>query len=102
MAYEPSFERTDIIEALCMEIAELVGMLSPQAPLSTRHTMRRELRIRTIYSSLVHLPLRVRVLPPLFRWEWPDGKALAHAAVVAVAPGAGLGAHRVRDQEAAG
>lgn len=32
MPYEPSFERTDAIDALCMEIAELVGMLSPQAP----------------------------------------------------------------------
>ena len=53
MAYEPSFERTDVIDALCMEIAELVGMLSPQAPLSTNPTLRRELRIRTIYSSLV-------------------------------------------------
>ena len=53
MAYEPSFERTDLIDALCMEIAELVGMLSPQAPLSTSPTLRRELRIQTIYSSLV-------------------------------------------------
>ena len=53
MAYEPSFERTDEIDALCMEIAELVGMLSPQAPLSTSPTLRRELRIQTIYSSLV-------------------------------------------------
>lgn len=53
MAYEPSFERTDVIDALCMEIAELVGMLSPQAPLSTSPALRRELRIRTIYSSLV-------------------------------------------------
>ena len=53
MAYEPSFERTDRIDALCMEIAELVGMLSPQAPLSTSPTLRRELRIQTIYSSLV-------------------------------------------------
>ena len=53
MAYEPSFERTDTIDALCMEIAELVGMLSPQAPLSTSPTLRRELRIQTIYSSLV-------------------------------------------------
>ena len=53
MAYEPSFERTDAIDALCMEIAELVGMLSPQAPLSTSPTLRRELRIQTIYSSLV-------------------------------------------------
>ena len=53
MAYEPSFERTDLIDALCMEIAELVGMLSPQAPLSTSPTLRWELRIQTIYSSLV-------------------------------------------------
>ena len=53
MAYEPSFERTDVIDALCMEIAELVGMLSPQTPLSASPTLRRELRIQTIYSSLV-------------------------------------------------
>ena len=53
MAYEPSLERTDVIDALCMEIAELVGMLSPQTPLSTSPTLRRELRIQTIYSSLV-------------------------------------------------
>ena len=48
MAYEPSFERTDVIDALCMEIAELVGMLSPQTPLSTSPTLRREVRIQTI------------------------------------------------------
>lgn len=53
MAYEPSFERTDVIDALCMEIAELVGMLSPQTPLSTSPTLRWEVRIQTIYSSLV-------------------------------------------------
>jgi len=53
MRYEPSFERTDVIDALCMEIAELVGMLSPQTPLSTSPTLRREVRIQTIYSSLV-------------------------------------------------
>ena len=53
MAYEPSFKRSDAIDALCMEIAELVGALSPQAPLSTSPTLRRELRIQTIYSSLV-------------------------------------------------
>ena len=53
MAYEPSFKRSDVIDALCMEIAELVGTLSPQAPLSTSPTLRRELRIQTIYSSLV-------------------------------------------------
>ena len=55
MAYEPSFKRTDVIDALCMEIAELVGMLSPQAPLSTSPTVRRELRIQTIYLSLIHI-----------------------------------------------
>ena len=53
MLYEPSFERTDVIDALCMEIAELVGMLSPQTPLSTSPALRREVRIQTIYSSLV-------------------------------------------------
>ena len=53
MAYEPSFKRSDVIDALCIEIAELVGTLSPQASLSTSPTLRRELRIQTIYSSLV-------------------------------------------------
>ena len=53
MAYEPPFKRSDVIDALCIEIAELVGTLSPQAPLSTSPTLRRELRIQTIYSSLV-------------------------------------------------
>jgi filamentation induced by cAMP protein fic len=53
MVYEPPFERTNAIDALCMEIAELVGMLSPQAPLATNPTLRRELRIQTIYSSLM-------------------------------------------------
>ena len=53
MACEPPFERTDAIDALCMEIAELVVMLSPQAPLATNPTLRRELRIQTIYSSLM-------------------------------------------------
>ena len=31
MPYEPPFERNDAIDTLCMEIAELVGMISPQA-----------------------------------------------------------------------
>lgn len=53
MAYEPPFERTDAIDAFCMEIAELVGMLSPQAPLATNPALHRELRIQTIYSSLM-------------------------------------------------
>lgn len=53
MTYEPPFERNDAIDLLCMEIAELVGMLSPQAPLATSPTLHRKLRIETIHSSLV-------------------------------------------------
>lgn len=53
MVYEPPFERTNAIDALCMEIAELVGMLSPQAPLATNPALRRELRIQTSCSSLM-------------------------------------------------
>ena len=45
MAYEPPFQRNDAIDSLCMEIAELVGMLSPQAPLAKSPTLHRELRI---------------------------------------------------------
>lgn len=53
MSYEPPFERNDRMDALCMEIAELVGMLSPQAPLVKSPTLHRELRIKTIHSSLI-------------------------------------------------
>lgn len=53
MAYKPPFERNDRIDSLCMEIAELVGMLSPEAPLAKSPTLHRELRIRTIHSSLL-------------------------------------------------
>ena len=53
MAYEPPFQRNDAIDSLCMEIAELVGMLSPQAPLAKSSTLHRELRIQTIRSSLM-------------------------------------------------
>ena len=53
MAYEPPFQRNDAIDSLCMEIAELVGMLSPQAPLAKSLTLHRELRIKTIHSSLM-------------------------------------------------
>lgn len=53
MAYEPPLQRNDAIDSLCMEIAELVGMLSPQAPLAKSLTLHRELRIRTIHSSLM-------------------------------------------------
>ena len=53
MGYEPPFERTSEIDALCMEIAELVGMLHPSSGLGTSPTLHRELRIRTIRSSLM-------------------------------------------------
>ncbi|MBM6779148.1 Fic family protein [Collinsella tanakaei] len=53
MAYEPPFEQTTEISNLCMEIAELVGMIHPTSELSTSPTLHRELRIRTIRSSLM-------------------------------------------------
>lgn len=53
MSYQPPFERTDRIDSLCIEIAELVGMLSPEAPLAKSPTLHRELRIKTIHSSLL-------------------------------------------------
>ena len=53
MGYEPPFERTSTIDTLCMEIAELVGMLHPSSGLGTSPVLHRELRIRTIRSSLM-------------------------------------------------
>lgn len=53
MSYQPPFERNDRIDELCMEIAELIGMLSPEAPLVKSPTLHRELRIKTIHSSLL-------------------------------------------------
>lgn len=53
MAYEPPFAQTAEINNLCMEIAELVGMLHPDSELSTSPTLHRKLRIRTIRSSLM-------------------------------------------------
>lgn len=53
MSYQPPFERNDRIDELCMEIAELIGMLSPEAPLVKSPTIHRELRIKTIHSSLL-------------------------------------------------
>ncbi|WP_165252688.1 Fic family protein [Adlercreutzia sp. ZJ304] len=53
MSYEPPFVRTAKIDALCMEIAELVGMLSPETPLAKSPKLHRELRIKTIHSSLL-------------------------------------------------
>lgn len=51
--YEPSFERTDRIDMLCMEIAELLSMISPDAPLAKSPTLHRELRIKAVHSSLM-------------------------------------------------
>lgn len=53
MAYEPPFTRTQRVDDLCMEIAELVGMINPQADLARSRTLHRELRIKTIHSSLM-------------------------------------------------
>lgn len=53
MPYQPPFERNDTIDSLCMEIAELVGMLAPEAPLAKNPMLHRELRIKTIHSSLL-------------------------------------------------
>lgn len=53
MGYQPPFNRTPEIDNLCMETAELVGMLSPAAGLATSPTLHRELRIKTIHSSLL-------------------------------------------------
>ena len=53
MAYKPPFEQTTEISNLCLEIAELVGMLHPNSELSTSPTLHRKLRIRTIHSSLM-------------------------------------------------
>lgn len=52
MGYLPPFERNDSIDSLYMEIAKLVGMLSPDAPLAKSPLLHRELRIKTIHSSL--------------------------------------------------
>ena len=52
MTYEPPFNCNERIDSLCMEIAELVGMISPQAPLAKSPVLHRELRIKTIHSSL--------------------------------------------------
>ena len=53
MSYEPPFARTARIDALCMEIAELVGMISPQAEFARNPMLRRKLRMKTIHSSLL-------------------------------------------------
>ena len=70
MSYEPSFNRNARIDSLCMEIAELVGMISPQAPLAKSPVLHRELRIKTIHSSLLI-----------------EGNGLEHEAVTAILDG---------------
>ena len=53
MVYEPPFNRTPRIDSLCMEIAELVGMLTPNGSLMTSPILHRKLHIKTIHSSLL-------------------------------------------------
>ena len=53
MPYEPPFKRNDAIDSLCMEIAELVGMILPEAEFAKSPVLHRELRIKTIHSSLL-------------------------------------------------
>ncbi len=50
--YSPPFHMTDEITDLVIEIGELVGAVSVDAGLSTDPMLRRENRIRTVYSSL--------------------------------------------------
>ena len=52
MGYTPPFTVTDRISTLCIEIAEMVGHLDASSELSTDPVLHRELRIRTIHSSL--------------------------------------------------
>lgn len=51
-AYSPPFRMTDSITARVIEIGELVGIVSVDAGLSPDPRLRRENRIRTVYSSL--------------------------------------------------
>ena len=52
MNYQPPFERTAHVDNLCMELAEMVGSLTPTSELSASPTLHRQLRIHTIHSSL--------------------------------------------------
>lgn len=53
MEYQPPFTYTDEVGRLALEVAELVGRIRPDSDLATSPTLHRELRIRTIHSSLV-------------------------------------------------
>mgnify|MGYP002579356897 FL=1 len=50
--YEPPFDPTDKITATALDIAEMVGRLAPDSALSSSPVLHRELRIKTIHSSL--------------------------------------------------
>ena len=50
--YQPPFTMTDKVTNLVIEIAELIGMISVSNRMSKNPVLRRENRIRTIYSSL--------------------------------------------------
>lgn len=50
--YAPPFHLTEEIAELCIEIGELLGGISVRADLSADPQLRRETRIRSIYSSL--------------------------------------------------
>ena len=51
--YEPPFIRTPRMDELCMDIAEMVGRLTPTSELSISPHLHRLLRIQTIHSSVV-------------------------------------------------
>ncbi len=53
MTYQPPFEDNAKIDSLCMEIAELVGMVRPQGDFARSPKLHRKLRIKTIHSSLL-------------------------------------------------
>ena len=56
MPYEPLFEITPGISTVALEIAEMVGGLSPASDLAASPTLHRRLRIQTIhYLSLIHI-----------------------------------------------
>ena len=52
LVYEPPFDPTDKITATALDIAEMVGRLAPDSALSSSPVLHRELRIKTIHSSL--------------------------------------------------
>lgn len=51
MGYVPPYESTSEIQDLCMQIAEMVGRISPEAALLRSPSLHKELHIRSIHSS---------------------------------------------------